>query len=544
MVRVDVMRPVLWRDEMRDPRDLLSHPRNPRTHSPAQIEQIRASIREFGFTNPALVTEDGRIIAGHGRAVAAEAEALEEIPVRVRDASHPLTEAQELALLVADNKIAENAGWDDALLGSILGELRADGYQLDLIGFRSEEIDAIIERARVSVPGAPAQPDPRLNVVPAVQSVAISAAGDVWRLGAHRLGCGDSTNVEDVARLLAGATGLPLLHADPPYGMGKEAAGIENDNLYAERLAAFQMAWWRTWRPFLADNASAYIWGNPEELWRLWYLGGLAESEKLTLRNEIVWWKGSGFGMNSDLLRQYSPSTERCLFFMLGAQGFGNVNKDDFWEGFEELRAALETEAKGAGFGPGDVKRITGVGMYGHWFSKSQWTLIPEKHYNALREAANGEWFAKPYAEIRAAYDRKMNLTQSDRLAPKHEFLALRAHFDNTHDVMTDVWEFGRVTGEERQGHATPKPVEMIERCIKSSARAGDVVLEPFAGSGSTLIAAEACGRTCYTMELAPQYVDVTIRRWQKLTGQSAMREADGLTFDECAARSGIGLAA
>lgn len=110
--------------------------------------------------------------------------------------------------------------------------------------------------------------------------------------------------------------------------------------------------------------------------------------------------------------------------------------------------------------------------------------------------------------------------------------------------LWTDVWEFGRVTGEERQGHATPKPVDMIARCLKSSSRAGEIVLEPFAGSGSTLIAAEATGRRCYTMELVPAYVDVTIRRWQKLTGQVATREADGLAFDELAERAGVALAA
>lgn len=526
---------ILWRDEYRDPRDLLAHPRNPRTHSPEQLEQIRLSIREFGFTNPALVTEDGRIIAGHGRTIAAEAEGLPEIPVRVRSSEQPLTEAQELALLIADNKIAENAGWDDQLLGSLLGELRdAHHFQLDLLGFRADEIDAIIASVRGPGAGPQAPSDPRLDVIPNVEAVTIARRGEVWQLGAHRLGCGDSTNGADVQRLLAGARDVVLIVADPPYGMGKEAAGVENDNLYAEKLAAFQLAWWSTWRPYLANNASAYIWGNPEELWRFWYLGGLAESERLTLRNEIVWSKGSACGMNSDLMRIFPPSTERCLFFMLGAQGFGNVNKADFWQGFEELRAELDAEVKRAGWSPADVKRITGVGMYGHWFSQSQWTMIPEKHYKALQAAGAGEFFAKPYAELRARYDAKMNATQEERLAPKHEFLALRAYFDNAHDVMTDVWEFGRVPGEERYGHATPKPVDMMARCLKSSSRPGDVVLEPFAGSGSTLIAAEATGRACYTMEIAPAYVDVTIRRWQKLTGADAIRVEDGRRFDEC----------
>jgi DNA modification methylase len=312
--------------------------------------------------------------------------------------------------------------------------------------------------------------------------------------------------------------------------MGKEGEGVENDNLYRDKLAVFQMDWWRTWRPYCADNASAYVWGNAEELWRFWYVAGLRDSERLTFRNEIVWDKVTAIGMASDSHRQYATATERCLFFMLGAQFMGNINKDDFWEGFEGLRAYLENEAKGAGLTPRDVQRVTGVGMYGHWFSRSQWVMIPEKHYVALRNACGGKFFARPYGELRRTYDGKMG--EEDRNSAREAFYSLRAHFDNTHDAMTDVWRYERVLGEERYGHATPKPVQMIGRIVKSSTRPGDLILEPFAGTGTTLIAAAATERTCYTMDLTPQYVDVTVRRWQQLTGQTAKRESDGLAFD------------
>jgi DNA modification methylase len=340
--------------------------------------------------------------------------------------------------------------------------------------------------------------------------------------------CGDSTNPEDVARLMGETKDAPTLHADPPYGMGKQADGVLNDNLYAAKLDAFQMGWWGAWRPFLAVNGSAYVWGNAEDLWRLWH-GSLAASERMTIRNEIVWNKGAGMGMNSDHHRQFATVTERCLFFMLGEQGFGNVNKDDYWEGFEPIRGYLEAQAKEMGWGPTQVNKICAVGMFSHWFSKSQWTMIPEKHYATLQAAAEGRAFLKPYAELRHLYDGKT--AAGEHLTAKRAFYGTRAFFDNVHDNMSDVWTFPRVTGEDRHGHATPKPVDLVARAIKSSTPDGGAVLEPFCGSGSTLIAAETCGRVCFTMELNPTYVDVTVRRWQAFTGEEATLEGDGRTF-------------
>jgi DNA modification methylase len=133
----------------------------------------------------------------------------------------------------------------------------------------------------------------------------------------HRLLCGDSTKAEDVARLFDGATAT-MVHADPPYGMGKEKDGVANDNLYSEKLDAFQMEWWQAWRPHLPDNGSAYIWGNAPDLWRLWYCGGLSESERMTIRNEIVWDKANesgkydGNGIGSSIGRQFACIAERC----------------------------------------------------------------------------------------------------------------------------------------------------------------------------------------------------------------------------------------
>jgi DNA modification methylase len=309
-----------------------------------------------------------------------------------------------------------------------------------------------------------------------------------------------------------------LLHADPPYGMGKENEGIANDNLYREKLDRFQMDWWEAWRPVIEDNGSAYIWGNAADLWRLWYVGGLNDSERLTMRSEIVWSKGSsGAGgmslIGAEGVRQYPPSTERCLFFMLGEQGFNN-NADNYWEGWEGIRSKLADDCDAMGWEAADIKRICGVGMHSHWFTRSQWTFIPEQHYKKLQAVAREH----------DAFKREHDAFKREHDDLKREFYATRAYFDNAHDNMTDVWEFGRVTGEERHGHATPKPVEMVARAIKSSSTAGDVVAVPFGGTAPELIAAEQLGRKCYGMEISPAYCDVIIQRWENLTGNKARK--------------------
>ena len=262
--------------------------------------------------------------------------------------------------------------------------------------------------------------------------------------------------------------------------------------------------------------------------------GRLARLGAVTFRNEIVWSKGSaGAGGISHLgaegLRLYPNETERALFFMLGEQGFNN-NADNYWEGWEPIRKELEDSVLAMGWTSADIKRITGVGMYSHWFTKSQWTFIPKHHYDALRAAAHGDAFKREYDAFKREYDDLKR--EYDDL--KREFYATRAFFDNTHDNMTDVWQFPRVQGEDRHGHATPKPVDMMRRVMKSSAESGGLVVEPFGGSGATLAGAEATGRRCFTVEVLPQWVDVIVKRWQDYTGKEATHE-DGRTFAQIA---------
>jgi len=428
-----------------------------------------------------------------------------------------LTEAEARAYVIADNRLAELAGWDEAILAEELRALQGEGFDLLLTGWEGKELDELLFEPPAAKTGA--------DDAPPVREEAKTKVGDVWVLGAHRVMCGDSTSAADVGQLMAGEK-AQLIHADPPYGMGKQADGVANDNIYNEELDHFQMKWWAAFRSFTDDNGSAYIWGNAPDLWRLWYRGGLSGSERLELRNHIVWDKKAIPGMASDLLTQFPIASEHCLFFQIGDQVLtsANINTDAFPDDWEPVRDYLEREAIEAGVVPADIKRICGVGMYGHWFTRSQFTLIPEKHYRTLAEAFPG-FFLRPWADLKAEWDRV-------RAGPVREInearRSQRSYFDNAHDSMRDTWEFPRVTGDERHGHATPKPVAMMERVMKSSLPLGGLCAEPFGGSGSTLIGAETTGRRCYTMELQPKYCDVIVRRWQNFTGQRAVHAVTG----------------
>lgn len=535
------------RIELRPIDDLRPYDKNPRLHSSEQVRKIAASIRAFGFNAPILVDEtSGEIIAGHGRLMAAQLLQLESVPVVVLD---HLSEDDRRAYVIADNKLNDESGWDEKMLAEELTALAAadDFEDLTLTGFDDDEIGDMLGDDLVLVNshwrlkaghGSDSSEGDSAELggdnsadqnIPEPKKHPVTMAGDVWLLGDHRVMCGDSTNADQVAKLMDGKKAL-LVHADPPYGMGKESDGVANDNLNPNKLVDFQREWWNTYRPHVEFNASAYVWGNAENLWRFWFLGELHTSEEICLRNEIVWDKGGGPGMASEAGHSYVVATERCLFFMLGKQFIGNVNSCDYWEGWDEIRLPLVEELEKVGWAAPEVREITGTQMFAHWFTKSQWAFISEKHYTSLAEAADGEAFTQPWAELRKQYEK---IKGGYRSHVNGMLGGMRAYFDNTHDIMRDVWQFPRVVNEERYGHAKPKPVAMIERALMTSLPIGGLVVEPFAGSGSTLIAAESADRVCYTMELQPEWCDVTVQRWQEFAGQQAKLEGDGRTFDE-----------
>jgi len=502
-------------------KDLKADHRNARKRTDRSASLIAESLKRFGAARSIVIDEDNRILAGNGTVEGAKAAGIQNIRVIETDGTEiiavkrtGLSEDDKIGLALADNRTSDLSDWDKDMLQQLSAEHDLAPW------FEADDLAEIIGEAEQ----LPTEGLTDADDVPEVPEEPITKPGDVWLLGKHRVMCGDSTVITDVERLMAGAKAA-LMHADPPYGMGKASDGVANDNLYNDDLDNFQMEWWATFRPFLEDNASAYIWGNAPELWRLWYKAGLGDSEQMELRNQIVWDKKAIPGMASAALTQFPIASEHCLFFQLGNQFRGNINIEDFPETWEPVRSYMEGEAKAAQIGSAEIKSLCGVQMYGHWFTRSQFTLIPEKHYATLQKAYVGR-FIRPWRQLKAEWDKVKG-------GPTSEIQGARSYFDNAHDVMRDVWEFSRVTGEERHGHATPKPVAMMERVMKSSLPSGGLCVEPFGGSGSTLIGAEKAGRVCYAMELNPVYVDVIVKRWKDFTGNTAVCVSSDQHFTE-----------
>jgi DNA modification methylase len=205
--------------------ELIPYVRNSRTHSDEQVAQIAASIKEFGWTNPILVDGEGVIIAGHGRLLAARKLGFDEVPtIELRD----LTEAQKKAYVIADNRLALNAGWDNEMLTLELGELAAEGYNLDLLGFDTKELDALLNPEVVD--GLVDEDE-----VPEAGPEPITKPGDVWVLGRHRLMCGDSTSVDAIDTLLAGEK-IEMVFTDPPYNIGYQDMTGTHDKIKNDKM--------------------------------------------------------------------------------------------------------------------------------------------------------------------------------------------------------------------------------------------------------------------------------------------------------------------
>ena len=498
--------------------DLRPHPRNDGTHPPDELAHLKASITTHGVYRNVVVANDGTILAGHGVIEAARALGHTQIPGQ--RLPYGPDDPRAVQVLVGDNHIARLRMQDDAALVELLQELQThDPLALLGTGYDEAALAALVDAQGLGngAGGGGEQAgrdvEPEIDRAEELREKWGVALGDLWLLGDHRLICGDATDKAVIEHLMQGQQAI-LCHADPPYGMGKEADGIANDNLYASKLDAFQMRWWQACRASLADNASVYIWGNAEDLWRLWYQGGLQASERLTFRNELVWDKGdAGAGgishQGAEGLRLYPGATERCLFFMLGEQGFSE-NADNYWDGWEPIRHYLDEERKRLGWDNARCKEVVGDSPTSgcHWFDRSQWRMPTRRVYEALQRAAQSDGFKRDYDDL------------------KRDYYATRAYFDNTHDNMTDVWQYPRVHGKERHDHPTPKPVALIERMVKSSTPPGSLVYEPFLGSGTTLVACANVQRVCYGVELDAGFAAVTLERWHQLTHEQPARLA------------------
>ena len=472
--------------------ELVPYEKNPRKISEEAINAVAESIKEFGFKNPILIDKNNVIVAGHTRRLASLKLGLKEVPCVVVD---DLTPQQIKALRLADNKTNELAEWD---IGEL--DLELEGLldmDMERFGFDLPELD---EPTEVVEDEVPEEVETRCKL------------GDIWKLGNSRLMCGDSTDVNVIDRLMDGKK-ADMVFTDPPYGMKKESEGVLNDNLNFDDLLDFNRQWIPLTFGALKDNGSWYCWGIDEPLMDIYsnILKPMAKENKITFRNLITWDKGNGQGQLWEDSRMYPIADEKCLFVMCGVQGFDN-NADNYYEAWEPIRKYLADQKQIMGWSDDDVTRITGVTTVArHCFGKSQWEFPTEEHYNEMREACriDGEYkaFKREYEEI------------------KREWYSTRAYFDNTHDNMNNVWHFDRAGKDEREhtgGHATPKPIALCSRAIKSSSREGEIVLDVFGGSGSTLIACEQLNRKCYMMELDPHYCDVILARWEKFTGEKA----------------------
>lgn len=347
--------------------------------------------------------------------------------------------------------------------------------------------------------------------------------GDVYALGAHRLMCGDSTSARDVAELMAGEK-ADIVFTDPPYGMKKEKDGVLNDNLNYDALLEFNKAWFALAFDALKDTGWLFCWGIDEPLMDMYsnIIKPLKKQNKCMFRNYITWAKHSAIGIGGKDLLKFSPEAEKCILVMKG-QDWNNNNAEFFNTKFQRILDYMESEAKRLGITPKDIREICGVQMYGHWFTRSQFTIIPEAHYRRLQDRyADRGGFPKPYGQLRQMLGDSNDPTAS-----------LKPYFDSAAITMqggiglTDVWRFPPTSNVEREvtgGHATPKPIALCCRGIHATSRKGEIVLDLFGGSGSTLIAAEYLKRRCYMMEMDPRYCAVIIRRWEKATGGKAVR--------------------
>jgi DNA modification methylase len=449
--------------------------------------------------HPININQDGTILSGHARAM--KLKEMGEIEVDVYVPDRVLTPKQEEEILIRAN--ANTAGkWDWDLLTNDfdLGELDDWGLEVPDLELDTEE------------------PEVEEDEVPEVKKDPFVKRGDLWELNEHRLMCGDSLNETDTSNLMNGELAT-LAHNDPPYGMKKEKDGVKNDNLNYDDLLEFNKDWINLQFTYLKENGSWYCWGIDEPLMDIYsnIIKPLIKTQKATFRNLITWNKGSsGKGQESEKMRCYPPADEKCLFVMCGVQGF-NYNADNYFEGFEPIRKYLDDERIKLGWTKGDYNKIlNATNKSQHHLSQSYFGLITKQDYQKLQDYCktnNNDAFKKEYDEIKKEYDELKK--EYDEL--KKEYYSTRAYFNNTHDNMTNVWNIERTNQQEREqtgGHATPKPLKLCSRVIKSSSREKDLVIDFFLGSGSTLIACQQTKRKCYGMELDEHYCSVIITRW------------------------------
>ncbi len=418
-------------------KSLRRHPRNAHVHPKKQIEQLARSIRAFGFTNPILINQQKEVLAGHARLEAAMAAGLQQVPTILLDG---LSAAEERAYLLADNKLAEKSGWDDASLAVELRELSAlladAGLDLEITGFETAEIDSLLSNF-VDPEGDPGEE------IPPICGEAVSRRGDLWHLGDNRLFCGDAREDPDL-RALMGRDRADMAFADPPYnvklratlGRGKikhrefaAASGEMSSRQYTRFLASAQALAAK----YSVDGAIHFVCTDWRHLREMLDAGEEVYSE---LKNVVVWVKT-------------------------------NIGQGNFYRSQHELIFVWKN-------GHAQHRNNFDLGQHGRTRS-NVWT----------------------YAGV--------NTFRANRL-------------------------------KDLEAHPTVKPVKLVADAIRDCSKRGDIILDPFMGSGTTILAADSIGRRAYGLELDPLYVDVAVRRWQASARRDALLHGTRQTFDEVAA--------
>jgi len=388
---------------------LVPYVNNARTHSPEQINKLRSSLREFGFINPVIIDRDFGVIAGHGRILAAKEEGIAEVPCVFAD---HLTEAQKKAYILADNRMAMDAGWDEELLRVEIEALQAEAFDLSLTGFDEKELSDLFKR------DGDVQEDD-FDVDAELEKPTFSKSGDVWTLGRHRLVCGDSTKAETFDTLMQGRK-ANLVVTDPPYNVNYEgtAGKIKNDNLADEKFYQFLFDAFSNIEKVMADDASIYVFH--------------ADTEGLNFRKAFA---DAGFYLSG------------CCIWKKPSLVLGR--------------------------------------------SPYQWQHEPCLY--GWKKSGKHQWYA----------DRKQ----------------------------TTIWEFEKT--KKNTDHPTMKPIPLLAYPIQNSSMSNTLVLDPFGGSGSTLIACEQTDRDCYTIELDEKYCDVIVKRYIEQAGSAdgVSVERDGKTY-------------
>ena len=425
---------------------LVPYARNARTHSDQQIAQIAASMAEFGFVNPILIGDDNVIIAGHGRLMAAQRLGMSEAPVIVL--GH-LTAAQRRALVIADNKIGENAGWDEAQLSQELQALLADGFDLGLLGIPENELDALLAEAE----GGPEMSDDAADAIPAPPAEPITKPGDIWALGKHRLCCGDATDPAAIARLMRGEQAT-LMFTSPPYaqqrdyGAAKEKVG-DWDALMQGVFAA---------APVTAEAQVLVNLGlvHRDSEWQP-YWEGWVEWMRASGWRRFGWYVwDQGPGLPGDWNGRLAPSHEFIFHFN---------------------RAP-----------------------------RKPYKTVPSKHAG---EVLGGGGLRGADGTVHAKTGTG-NAIQSHRIP------------DSVFRIMRHKGGLGAAGS-----HPAVFPVALVEAVLTAFSDPGDLIYEPFCGSGTQIVAAERAGRRCFAMELDPVYCDVAVRRWEMATGRKAVLAAN-----------------